>query len=137
MQLANGNSGIVMVVDDESALRDVCARALSHAGFQVVAAADGHEAMALMPLYDVALVLLDVSMPGMDGFEALRRMRAAWPELSVVFMTGYFEGDVGPALIAAGADAVIPKPFELTQLTRQVRRLIERHRMAIEARQVA
>jgi DNA-binding response OmpR family regulator len=137
MLAGNDGHGVVMVVDDERALRDVVARALAGAGYQVVTAGDGLEAMALMPLYDVDLVLLDVTMPGMDGFECLRRMRAAWPEMSVVFMTGHFGGDIGPALIAAGADAVVPKPFELTMLTRQVRRLIERHRMSLEARRVA
>jgi CheY-like chemotaxis protein len=124
-------SGIVMVVDDEAPLRSVVSRALTNAGHMVVAAADGHEAIGLMPLYDVDLVLCDISMPTMSGYEVLRRIRAAWPETQVVFMTGSYE-DV-TEIIESGADAVIPKPFELTQLVRQVGRLIDRHRMAVEA----
>lgn len=127
--------GIVMVVDDEPAVRAVVARALSATGHTVVTAADGHEAIALMPMYDVDLVLLDLTMPGMNGFETLRRMRAGWPETQVVFMTGDYEDVMN--LMTAGADAVIPKPFELASLTRQVTRMVERHRMALEARRVA
>lgn len=127
--------GTIMIVDDEAPLRLVVARALAGAGHTVVAASDGHEAIALMPLHDVDLVLCDLAMPGMSGYDVLKRMRAAWPETQVVFLTGSYE-DI-TEIVTSGADAVIPKPFELSQLTRQVNRLVERHRMAVEARRVA
>jgi DNA-binding NtrC family response regulator len=73
----------------------------------------------------------------MNGFETQRRIHAMYPDLPVVLMSGDLGSGEAAELIASGAVAVLPKPFDLSQLNRQVARLVDRHRMALDARRVA
>jgi len=116
-----------MVVDDDAGLRSALTRALTHVGYHVRGAADGAEALRLQQDVPADLVLTDVYMPGEDGLAEIRELRAGWPDVKIVAMSGAVDrGDVDLLEVAQafGADAGIAKPFELDALLALVRRLL-------------
>jgi PAS domain S-box-containing protein len=119
-----GGTEDVLVVDDEPAVRDVVSRMLDAAGYRAKCAASGPEALTMLTdpsaARRVALILLDVSMPGMPGRELRERLRELAPEARVVYFTGY-------AYEAADADdAVLQKPVTQTRLLSTVREVLDR-----------
>jgi CheY-like chemotaxis protein len=118
-------SGTVLVVDDEDVVRRVARDLLAHAGYQVMEAADGVQALALMQKRGegVDLVLLDMKMPGMKGGDVLRRLREKHPDLPVILTSGFTEEDVLPA--GPGKTAFLQKPYRARTLTRLVADLLE------------
>jgi DNA-binding response OmpR family regulator/cellulose synthase/poly-beta-1,6-N-acetylglucosamine synthase-like glycosyltransferase len=118
----------ILVVDDEVALRKVVGRALSAAGCTVTYAADGEEALALLTGTPPDLVISDVTMPRVDGFELLRRIRAqaTTKALPVILLTGRGDTEDIVAGMGLGADDYLVKPFALRELLARVRAKIER-----------
>jgi CheY-like chemotaxis protein len=118
----------VMVIDDEAPIRNVVSMMLRTAGFGTRVAASGEEALALLAdpqvASEVALALLDISMPGMPRRELRERLRAIAPHLRVVYFTGYaFEApDEG--------DAVLEKPATVEQVVRTIRSVLDRDQRA-------
>ncbi len=115
----------VLLVEDEDAVRRLTARILERDGFEVIAARDGNDAIALVGdrLAEIDLVLTDVAMPGMDGHELVRRLRAQRDDLPVLFMSGY----TGDAIVSATPDAAsifVQKPFEARALVQRIRGLL-------------
>lgn len=114
---------VVLVVDDDAVIRAYVARALTLAGFEVAAAADGREALRLVAEDRVrpAVVVTDIEMPGMTGVELAARLLALRPTLRIVMMTG----DPGRAEAARGhpsiVDEVLLKPMRPEELVRAVR----------------
>ncbi len=111
----------MLFVDDDRALRDAVSRALRLEGYHVLVAAEGREALHLLGSEKVDLVVLDVSMPGMDGLEVCRRIRSAGELASVLMLTAR---DGIPDRIAgldAGADDYLIKPFALAEFLARVR----------------
>ena len=107
-------AGLVLVVDDQPDIRNVIAAILSAEGFAVVTAANGREALDRIGAQQPALILLDLHMPVMSGWELQAQLRAEASPISVVFMTAGEQ-----ACIEAdrnGAAGCLPKPFELDQL---------------------
>jgi CheY-like chemotaxis protein len=97
----------LLVVDDEPAIRDVTAAMLTEEGFEVVTAQDGAEALDLLPLFRPHLVITDLRMPRMSGFELLKVLRQRFTRLPVIAVSGASPGDgVSPTVIA---DAFLPK----------------------------
>jgi two-component system cell cycle sensor histidine kinase/response regulator CckA len=115
--------GTVLLVDDEEAIRALGARMLASLGFEVLTAADGREALSLYAEHrgEIALVLLDLTMPHMDGEEALRELRLIDPEVRVVMSSGYTESDIAPRFAGKGLVGFLQKPFTLAQLEEQLR----------------
>ena len=115
---AAATGGAVLVVDDEKSVRDVMRRVLSCAGFEVLEAADGASAVRTYESAKgrIRLVLLDLSMPGIDGAETFRRLRAVDPKARVVVTSGHCESDVTPQFPAAGLAGFLQKPYELSSL---------------------
>lgn len=98
----------IIVADDHPLTRDALASLLGHNGFEVVGeAADGAEAIDLATRTQPDLVLLDLSMPGMDGLTALPRLRAAAPKCEVVVLTASGTEDNLLAAIRAGGKSVV------------------------------
>jgi DNA-binding NtrC family response regulator len=103
----------VLVVDDEHNLLMTLGANLELEGFEVHTADTGERALELFREHDFDLVLSDIRMPGMNGVDLFRRLRAAKPEVPVVLMTAFaLEGLVQEA-IGEGAFTVLPKPFEI------------------------
>src|ERR671931_2347659 len=117
----------VLVVDDEPAVRDSLRRALELEGYEVDLASDGEQAVARLeqPSHPDALIL-DILMPGMDGLEVCRRLRAERNSVPVLMLTARAEVDSRVAGLDAGADDYLPKPFALAELLARLRALLRR-----------
>jgi DNA-binding response OmpR family regulator len=112
----------ILVADDEQFLREMVAFKLGNAGHEVVVAVDGAEALRLASTRSPDLILLDVMMPGLDGFEVLRRIKgdAALSRIPVIMLTAKGqERDVVAGLGTGAADYVV-KPFSLKELTMRI-----------------
>ncbi len=116
----------VLVVDDEAAIRDVAHRVLTRAGYRVVTAADGHEALGLLQDQGMAadLVLTDVVMPGMTGAAFADQAHATHPDLPILFMSGYEEQGAAGEGWPGPAAQVIGKPFTRAALLARVTQLL-------------
>jgi two-component system, OmpR family, response regulator MtrA len=117
---------LIVCADDDADIRELVTFVLGSSGYRVVFAADGTEAFRLAESWRPALMILDVSMPGLDGLELTRRLRAGegTSEIPVVLLTARTqEADVQRGY-DAGADAYITKPFSLDELSREVQRLL-------------
>jgi CheY-like chemotaxis protein len=118
----------ILVVDDDADIRRIAGLALERlGGFRVMLAADGAEAIALAARDRPDLVLLDVSMPEFDGPATLATLQAqeATAGVPVVFFTATSNDEEVARLIALGAVGVVPKPFEVGDLPRRVRVILE------------
>ena len=115
------------MVDDERAVRESLRRALELEGYQVELAEDGEVALQRVagPAAPDA-VILDVLMPGIDGLEVCRRLRAADNPVPVLMLTARAEVDSRVAGLDAGADDYLPKPFALAELLARLRALLRR-----------
>jgi two-component system, OmpR family, response regulator MprA len=117
----------VLVVDDERAVRESLQRALELEGYAVELAADGEEAIERLSAPTPAdAVILDVLMPGIDGLEVCRRLRAGGSAVPVLMLTARAEIDSRVAGLDAGADDYLPKPFALAELLARLRALLRR-----------
>jgi PAS domain S-box-containing protein len=121
-----GLRGRVLVVDDEELILETTAMALSAMGFEVVAARDGLEALARVEADrdGLHLVLMDLTMPRMDGREAFLAMRRLAPDLPVILSSGYNEQDTLQAFGGEGPAAFLQKPYQLRELRRVVQGIV-------------
>ena len=115
----------VLVADDNEVAQRLSRRVLEKAGHKVLTASDGQEAVniALGPAGAPDMILMDVAMPGMDGLEAMRQIKAQKPGLAIVIASAHSMASDRERFLAAGADEVLSKPFKLTDLTSVVDRL--------------
>jgi signal transduction histidine kinase/CheY-like chemotaxis protein len=109
--------GKVLLVDDEADLRASFAGMLEHLGFQVVAVRDGFEALERFRPGEFALVLMDLTMPRVDGKEAFLQMQARDPGVKVVLASGYSEMEAIEPMVGSRPAGFIQKPFSLQELT--------------------
>ncbi|HEX3765529.1 MAG TPA: response regulator [Kofleriaceae bacterium] len=118
----------VLVVEDEPAVRRAVQRNLERLGYQVLVAGDGESALRLAePLAGIDLLLSDVVMPGIDGPELACRLRARWHDLPVLFVTGYSADRLARTGAVGPRDRVLEKPYQLAELTRTIRQMLEAH----------
>jgi two-component system response regulator MtrA len=104
---------LILVADDDDDVRELVVFRLTHAGFEVITAADGEEAVELALARRPDLCVIDVMMPKLDGFEVTQRVRAA-PELAetkVLLLTASVHESAVERGLAVGADDYIAKPF--------------------------
>ncbi len=116
----------ILIVEDEFAVARGIQYALQQEGYEVTVARSGEEGLEFATAQAPDLVLLDVRLPGIDGFEVLRRMRAAGSKAPVLFLTARgdeFDKVVGLEL---GADDYVTKPFALRELMSRIRALLRR-----------
>ena len=116
----------LLVVDDEDNLRSMLSAALRHYGFDVDVAADGSEGLGRIEAEKPDLVVLDVMMPGLDGFEVCRLMRSKGDLTPVLFLTA--RGDTADKVtgLKAGGDDYLEKPFSLDELTARIEAILRR-----------
>jgi PAS domain S-box-containing protein len=116
-------SGTVLIADDEETVRTVAARMLERLGFAVVLAADGREAVEKFRAEPdrYSFVLLDLTMPRLDGEETFRQMRQIRPGVRVILTSGFNQQEAVMRFTGKGLAGFIQKPFELTKLTQVVR----------------
>jgi two-component system, OmpR family, response regulator len=117
----------VLVVDDESAITDAVATALRYEGFDTLEAASGRGAVQAIDEFRPDLVLLDVMLPDIDGFEIARRLRDGRQRTPVIFLTAKDAAEDKLAGLAIGDDYVT-KPFSLAEVVARVRAVLRRTR---------
>ena len=117
---------LVLVVDDDRAVREALERALQLAGYEIVLARDGDGALAAIDARTPDAVVLDVMMPGLDGLDVTRRLRREGNRVPILLLTA--RDAVGDRVegLDAGADDYLPKPFALEELLARLRALLRR-----------
>ena len=115
----------ILIVEDEKTISDIVAFNLSREGYTIEAAYDGIEGFEKALLPDVDLILLDVMLPGMDGFEICRRVRQQ-SEVPIIMLTAREEEADKVFGLEIGADDYITKPFSMRELTARVRANLRR-----------
>lgn len=118
----------ILVVDDELNLTELISLALRYEQFEVAAAHTGREALDGMRSFRPDLVVLDVMLPDIDGFEVARRMAAEWPAVPVLFLTARDTTDDKIRGLTIGGDDYMTKPFSLEELIARVRTVLRRTR---------
>jgi signal transduction histidine kinase/CheY-like chemotaxis protein len=119
-------SCVGLIVDDESSVRAVATRMLAACGLEVMTASSGEEAVAVLEAHPgaISLVLLDLTMPAMNGEETYRRMRAIDRSVPVLLMSGYSEHEASTYFGGQGTSGFIQKPFRLDELKEAIRRVL-------------
>jgi two-component system, OmpR family, response regulator len=116
----------LLVVDDEQTILQLLSGSLRFAGFEVITAASGAEALRAVAASKPDLVLLDVMMPDGDGFEVVRRMRSSGPDVPVIFLSARDGVRERVAGLALGGDDYVTKPFSLDELLERIRAVLRR-----------
>jgi two-component system KDP operon response regulator KdpE len=124
----NRDAGNVLIVDDERSIRLSLRTILANFGFDIVEAARGEEALALVRTAQFYAVLLDINMPGMDGVEVCRLIRKVSPRLPIIMLTVQGSEDHKVEALDSGADDYITKPFQLRELTARLRAAVRRNK---------
>jgi two-component system cell cycle response regulator len=114
----------ILVVDDEADIRETLVQMLLHLGFKAQAASNGSEAMEVLHNGNYTFMITDMRMPGMDGIELIQAVQSAFPEVSIIAMTGYSRGYRYIDVINSGAKDFINKPFGIEELEAKVRRAV-------------
>src|SRR6202046_1708336 len=122
------DSGELLVVDDEQFLRDAVATLLSSLGFTVTSAGTGTEALRLARTRPFDLLVLDVMLPDLRGFEIVQRLRRDRNQVPVIFLTAKDNREDKVAGLAIGGDDYLTKPFHLDELAARVRTILRRTR---------
>jgi two-component system OmpR family response regulator len=123
----------ILVVDDEPAITDLLTTALRYLGYEVASAATGFAALDAAGTFAPDLVVLDVMLPDLDGFEVCRRLRADRDFVPVIFLTARDGEDDRVTGFVRGGDDYVTKPFSLEELTLRIGALLRRTRGAAEA----
>jgi len=117
----------LLLVDDDAPIRRMLERTLSAEGYEVVAAADGGAALAAVERNVPDAIVLDVSMPGMDGLAVTRRLRAKGLRVPILLLTARDAVHERVAGLDAGADDYLVKPFDVDELRARVRAMLRRN----------
>jgi DNA-binding response OmpR family regulator len=130
-----GDGGpVVLLVDDDAAIRRSVAEGLELEGFEVVLASGGRAALAAVEAVNPAVVVLDLAMPDLDGLEVLRRLRAAEQDIPVCILSARDEVDDRVRGLEAGADDYVVKPFALEEVAARLHALLRRRPAAQSGR---
>jgi two-component system, cell cycle sensor histidine kinase and response regulator CckA len=122
-----GGSETILVVEDDEGVRRLTCSMLRHHGYNVLAAEGGEEALAIVhdQASEIHLLLSDVVMPGMSGFEVADRLSRERPGLKVLFMSGHIADEVTPAGAPPAGIDLVAKPFSVETLTNKVREALD------------
>lgn len=121
----------LVVVDDEPNIRELLSTSLRFAGFEVHAAADGAGALQLVRDLEPDLVVLDVMLPDMDGFQVTHRMRATGRHTPVLFLTAKDDTQDKVQGLTVGGDDYVTKPFSLEEVVARIRAVLRRTQIGL------
>lgn len=121
--MAQRERQMILLVEDNAITRDVLADILREEGYAVMEAADGKEALVALEARDFDLIVSDVLMPNLNGFELLSRVRLRWPDLPIILTSASMSQDQARALLD-GSTEFIEKPIDLSALCATVQRLL-------------
>src|SRR5690348_5263948 len=116
----------VLVVDDEPNIADVVSMALRYQGFAVESAGTGREALAAVSSFRPHLMVLDVMLPDMEGFEVAQRLGAQRAQVPIIFLTARDASEDKVRGLTMGGDDYVTKPFSLEELVARIRAVLRR-----------
>jgi len=131
-EMPNGKQ--LLVVDDEPSIREILAEGLEGYGFPVKMASSSAEAFEVVRRGGIDLVLSDIDMPGGNGIDLLKKIKAFAPELDVIMVTGVVDVDIAMASIRDGASDYVTKPFNLEEVRIAVEQALDKRRLIRENR---
>jgi two-component system OmpR family response regulator len=126
VQAGGMSAGRVLVVDDEENISFLVGSALRHHGFEVATAADGRAALARAKQFAPDLVVLDVMLPDLDGFDVLKRLRLDGVDVPVLFLTARDATDDKVRGLTIGGDDYVTKPFSLEEVVARIQAILRR-----------
>jgi len=126
-EMPRGGSETVLIVDDEEFIRDLGSRILTNAGYNVVTASEGTEALQVYQArrHEIALVLLDLVMPGIGGKQCLEGLLGIDSSVKVVIASGYSADGPTKEALAAGAKGFVDKPYDMSQMLEVLRGVLD------------
>lgn len=124
----------ILIVDDEESIRRLLNQKLSSEGYQCQEAGTGNAALDTLRDNEIALVILDIKMPGKSGFELLPEIRASYPDTTVIMATAITDINTAIQSTRQGAYDYVTKPFNLDELVLSVGRALEKRRLELENR---
>ncbi len=116
----NDEKKAVLFVDDEEMVLEVGSLMLQKLGYSVLTASEGQEAIEIFKNNKVAIVILDMRMPGMNGYEIYHQLKKIEPKVKTLLASGYTGDHSEKGLISIGFDGFIQKPFDLKQLSDKI-----------------
>ena len=116
----------VLLIDDDQKIIALLQRGLAYEGFDVYTAGDGETGLAAAKLYHPQLVLLDISMPDVDGFDVCRRLHLLG-DIAIIMLTARDDVAAKVNALGLGADDYVPKPFSFDELVARIRAVLRRH----------
>ncbi|MBN1823694.1 MAG: response regulator [Endomicrobiales bacterium] len=119
----------ILIIDDEQGILDLCKRILEQEGYFVEVSDDGYKAIDIMSESPFDLVLTDLCMPGIDGLELLRKVKATWPQTEVIIFTGQATIETAVESLKGGAFDYVLKPFNILDLLTTVHKCLEHTRL--------
>lgn len=116
----------ILLVDDDRQFLALSQELLEHLGFQVVTAATGDQALALFQQrhQEIDLVIMDLNLPFLDGYQVLNRFKNLAPSVKIIVISGFFGQEEEARLKAAGAAGMIAKPFRAQQLQEAITQVL-------------
>jgi DNA-binding response OmpR family regulator len=120
----------ILVADDDAYIRELICLFLSNEGFRTIQADNGAEALTVMETSQIDLVVLDIMMPIMDGFQLCSELRPAYPDIPMLMVTAKGETSHKVKGFQLGTDDYLVKPFEPVELVMRVKALLKRYRIA-------
>ncbi len=116
----------LMLVDDEERYLLTTAKLLGKKGIEVVTAQSGEQALDLLKIHDVHVVILDVKMPGMDGFKTMQAIKTLYPPVEVIFLTGHATMDSAIEGLRFGAFDYVMKPADIDDIVDKAHEAFEK-----------
>lgn len=126
---------MLLVVDDEPSIRRLLCQKLSTEGYLCQESSDAEQTLNMLATHPIALVILDIKMPGKSGIEILSDVKSAYPDTVVIMATAIIDINVAIQCLKQGAEDYICKPFNLEELSLAVQRALDRRRLQLELRE--
>jgi len=125
----------LLIVDDEAAIRKLLCQKLSREGYRCEEADAAEQVLNTLATSPIALVILDIKMPGKSGIELLPEIKSGYPDTAVIMATAVTDVNVAIQCLKQGADDYLCKPFNLEELSLAVQRALEKRRLKLEIRE--
>jgi len=130
-----GQQETLLIVDDEPAIRKLLCQKLSREGYQCKEVNNAEQALNTLATSPIALVILDIKMPGKSGIELLPEIKSGYPDTAVIMATAVTDVNAAIQCLKQGADDYLCKPFNLEELSLAVQRALEKRRLQLEIKE--
>ncbi len=127
----------ILIVDDDDSILNLLAQFFQRIDIDFRTASNGREALEVMEGFPVTILITDLIMPQIDGFELMKRVKEQWPDVDVIVMTGYSKNFTYTDVVRAGASDFIQKPFPLDELEAKVNRIIKERQLRYQLQRLS